>query len=245
MRTPSTALCAVGTCYRSADTCHSLTPRTVIHGQFPATVWAETIDAESEASVNRWCLRIVPKSFTVLPLIGLSGVPLQLSSNYSFFAAAAGIIQVLSGSMQIYHASTREIPNLGFAAYSLTVVPYLFMSIVNLVGAMCEPQYPSMFLVRYCGPNPPESSIDNDEMRLLPLNEVGTEQPSESELWTEPELGGTVGEAYGDLSETTNQSNRYLVSICAPERAKANVYRFRSTVSFWCSRSCRMLLFGE
>lgn len=162
-----------------------------------------------------------------MPLIGASAVPLQLSCNYSFLAAAAGIVQVLSGSMQIYHASGREIPNFGYAAYSLTVVPYLFMSVFNLVGSMCQPQYPTRFLVRYRGPKAPEDPfIDNDEMRLLPLKEVGTEQPVESELWTEPELGGTVGDAYGDLSETTEDTNLFSVSICPRDTTGANIPRF-------------------
>lgn len=189
-------------CYVSADPRHSVTTGTIIHGQFPATVRAQQKDAESEASSKRWVLRQVPESFTVLPLIGQSAVPLELSCNYSFLGAAAGIVQVLSGSLQIYHAWERQIPNLGYAAYSLTIIPYILMSLINLVACMCQPQYPTMFLVRYRGLEAPrETSIDNDEMSLLPLNRMGTDATSEMQLKMEPELAGTVGEAYGDLSD--------------------------------------------
>lgn len=101
------------------------------------------------------------------------------------------------------------------------------MSVFNLVGSMCQPQYPTRFLVRYRGPKAPEEpSIDNDEIPLLPLKEVEIGQPVEFELWTEPELGGTVGEAYGDLSDTaTEYTNKFTVSIFPVCSDGANIHR--------------------
>lgn len=199
-----------------ANTPDRIGSRTVIHGQFPASVWDKTKDGESEARTPRWCLRIVPKSFTVVAPIGPPAVPLQLSCNYSFLTATAGIIQVLSGSMEIYHAWERQIPRFGYAAYSLTVVPYLFMSVINLVGAMCQPQYPAMFLVRYCGPQAPaEVAIgEDDQWHLLLQQKDGTDQSSDTDLLTEPTLGGIVGTAYGDLSDIDdNDSKLFSVSL--------------------------------
>lgn len=214
-----------------------------IHGQFPASVWAKPKDAENGASTPRWCIRIVPKSFTVVPPIGPAAVPLQLSCNYSFLSAVAGIFQVLSGSMALYQASERQIPNFGYAAYSLTVVPYIFMSVVNLVGCMCQPQYPALFLVRYCGPTAPaEISTDDDQVRLLPLREDGTEHPSESLSWEEPELGGAVGTAYGDLAGIADlDTNLFSVGQSTRWCASAKIHSFTITRSSWWSGPRRML----
>lgn len=204
----------------------------MFHGQFSATIWRPRTDDESGPSTNHWVLRTVPKSFTVVPPIGAAAVPLNLSCNYSFVAATAGIAQVLSASWELYHASERQIPNLGYAAYSLTVVPYLVMSLVNLVACMCQPQYPTMFLVRYRGLKAPGEDSFNDDMHLLPLNGDGTEDNAETELSAEPELGGTVGDAYGDLSDTNEDSNLFMVWYAyAYFRAAANINRFTATAS--------------
>lgn len=171
-------------------------------------MWAAAPDEDDEetaVTTPSWCLRVVPKSFTVVALIGPPAVPLQLSCNYKFLTASAGIIQVLSGSMAVYHATERQIPYFGYAAYSLTVVPYILMSIINLVGSMCQPQYPAVFLVRYCGPSAPAGiSSDGEQVQLLPLRSDGVEQ-AVVEGWTEPELGGIVGSAYGDLSANDDE----------------------------------------
>lgn len=216
-------------CTRSnADARVRVKVRTTIHGQFPATVFANGNETESDTeTTDRLCLCTVPASFTVVPPIGPSAVSLHLSSNYSLLAALAGMVQVLSGSIGLYHASERDIPHFGYAAGSLTVIPYLFMSVINLIGRMCVPEYPTMFLVRYGGPiAPAESFAEDDGVRLLPLRDDRTERSFESGSWIEPELGGTVGVAYGDLSNIPDQTPRSrLVCVHAPHTAGANIYR--------------------
>lgn len=197
----------------SANAGDSVPPNATIHGQFPASVWATAEDEESGESTASWSLRIVPKSFMVMAPIGLPAVPLRLSCNYNFLAAAAGIIQVVSGSMALYHASERQIPRFGYAAYSLTVVPYIIMSVANLVGSMCQPQYPAIFLVRYCGPTPPAViSTDSDEVELLPLRSDRVEH-TEGQSWTEPELGGIVGSVYGELASIDDDTALFKVTL--------------------------------
>lgn len=53
------------------------------------------------------------------------------------------------GTSELYQSSLRQLPRFGYAAYSLTVIPYMIMSLVNLVATACEPQYSTMFLLRY------------------------------------------------------------------------------------------------
>lgn len=226
-----------------ADAAGRLDPKSTIHGQFPASVWPNASDAENAVDTPNWCLRIVPKSFTVVPLLEPPAVPLQLSCNYKLLTASAGMIQVLAGSMAIYHASEREIPYLGYAAYSLTVIPYIIMSVVNLVGSMCQPQYPAIFLVRYCGPTPPAvSSTDGDQVHLLPLGNNAAEQSAEAQSWTEPELGGIVGAAYGELSAMQEEDTKlFTVSLSTLPRAAAKIHRFATTYSSLSSAPHRIL----
>ena len=40
-----------------------------------------------------------------------------------------------------------QIQRYGYAAFGLTVAPYLLMSIVNLLGTMLTPDYPCLYLV--------------------------------------------------------------------------------------------------
>lgn len=122
----------------------------------------------------------MPKSFTVAPLSDTGFTPLTLSCNYSIPKAIVAILQVVYG--------TTELPKFGYAAYSLTVIPYLIMSLVNLVAAACEPQYPTMFLVRYGGISTIDQAASQD----------GEAPPAVSDL-PEELVQGAVGEAYGSL----------------------------------------------
>ncbi len=57
------------------------------------------------------------------------------------------IIQTLFAIFSLYEATGDQIHQLGYAAFGLTVAPYLLMSLVNVLsGAFC-PEYPSLFLV--------------------------------------------------------------------------------------------------
>lgn len=219
----------------------------MIHGQFPVTVWEGADDAENDTGdPDRLCLYRVPLAFKVVPLIGSSAVKQQLSSNFSAITALAGIFQVLFGSIEIYHAWNRQIPHFGYAAYSLTVVPYLLMSVINLVSRTLVPEYPTMFLVRYGGLKPPaEINTEDDGASLLPLKEAETERSSDNLSWTEPELSGTVGVVYGDLRAPSSRydlSRSQLVDILGLylHRARANYSRFTILYYFW-SQWCRML----
>ena len=56
---------------------------------------------------------------------------------------------MLYGSWELYLARGRQFDRYGYAASSLTVVPYIAMSILNLLAAIVEPQYPCVFLVKH------------------------------------------------------------------------------------------------
>lgn len=156
----------------------------------------------------------VPQSFTVNPPKDSGGMPFRPAYNYSILKGVAGIIQILSGSFGLYRVSQRQLSKFGYASYSFTVVPYVLMSLINLVATLCEPQYPSMFLVMYPGFEPPPPVDD-----ILPIPAV---RPQSSDVIaivkSEPSAGpatasdpleaqviGAVGEAFGDLTQLDAQ----------------------------------------
>lgn len=75
----------------------------------------------------------------------------NLASNYSFVKIFAAILQILNGSFELYKARGDQVERFGYASYSLTVIPYVLMSLLNLLASLTVPQYPSMFLVYYRG----------------------------------------------------------------------------------------------
>lgn len=135
----------------------------VVHGQYPVRgrkrpQWMAKLGfpgapdtISNDPITQKYSLARVPGSFTVRPLQESGTSQLQLSSNYSILKPVAALIQVIYGSFEIYRASRQQLGKFGYAAYSLSVIPYIIMSVVNLLASMCEPQYPSMFLVYYRG----------------------------------------------------------------------------------------------
>lgn len=92
------------------------------------------------------CLVSVPHYYTVAPVI-TGGGDCDIGSNYSVVKIVAAIAQIVYGSVQLYQTSGKQIEKFGYAAYQLTIIPYIIMSLINLLAALCEPEFPAMLLV--------------------------------------------------------------------------------------------------
>lgn len=57
------------------------------------------------------------------------------------------LAQAVAGGVAIYRARGNQIKQYGYGAFGLSVVPYVFMSVVNLTALLLGPEYPSMYLV--------------------------------------------------------------------------------------------------
>lgn len=92
----------------------------------------------------------VPRNLEITPFINpeTKSQP-KLSCNYNIPKAIVAIIQIGNGGYELYKGSGGQIQRFGYAAYSLTVIPYILLSFVNLLATLCQPQYPAMFLVEY------------------------------------------------------------------------------------------------
>ena len=84
----------------------------------------------------------------------------KLSYNFAVLKAVAAILQILFATYNygLYEAGKGQIEYYGYASYIFTVVPYAFMSVINLIAALCSPEFPTMYLLRY----EPKSNWDCD-----------------------------------------------------------------------------------
>ncbi len=71
----------------------------------------------------------------------------QLSSSHNLAKGLVAVFQACYASFTLYQARGDQIQRYGYAAFGLTVTPYLIMSIVNLLSNVVTPDYPTMYLV--------------------------------------------------------------------------------------------------
>ena len=72
---------------------------------------------------------------------------IKLSSNFNIPKALIAIFQFIYASVTLYKTKGDQIERYGFAAFGLTVIPYLIMTLVNLIGNVITPEYPKVYLV--------------------------------------------------------------------------------------------------
>ncbi|KAH8152275.1 uncharacterized protein LAJ45_03701 [Morchella importuna] len=108
----------------------------------------------------------VPTSYDVTPdLKNMSGEfgisDIDIACNYSVFKPLAAIAQICYGSFELYQGRGDQMSHFGYAAYSLTILPYVFMSFLNLIAALCQPEYPYLYMEQVQGPRTLEGPQEN------------------------------------------------------------------------------------
>ncbi|KAI2473840.1 hypothetical protein F4781DRAFT_427076 [Annulohypoxylon bovei var. microspora] len=71
-----------------------------------------------------------------------------ISASFSTIKAVVAILQTLYASFTLYRTRGDQLTQYGYAAFGLTVTPYLVMSIINLIGNMLTPEYAALYMVR-------------------------------------------------------------------------------------------------
>jgi len=71
-----------------------------------------------------------------------------ISSSYNAPKIIIALVQTVSACVTLYQTRGDQIRRYGYAAYGLTVLPYAMMSVVNLIGSLVMPDYPTLYLVR-------------------------------------------------------------------------------------------------
>lgn len=104
-----------------------------------------------------YCLAIVPRDAT---FIEDQTTPTRaIPFGYNMVQILISLAQLLFAIATIYRSRGDQLDRYGYAAFGLTVIPYAWMSLVNLLGNMIRPQYFSTYLV--------ESAV-MDEARQTP-----------------------------------------------------------------------------
>lgn len=78
------------------------------------------------------------------PKEGSFAIPAHQKSTVKVLFSLA---QAVAGGVSIFRARGDQIQQYGYGAFGLSVVPYVFMSVVNLIGLLLGPEFPSMYLV--------------------------------------------------------------------------------------------------
>ncbi|KAL8744471.1 MAG: hypothetical protein Q9190_003285 [Brigantiaea leucoxantha] len=107
-----------------------------------------------------YCLAYVPMDMKIysrtrfrrrLSFAGVLGVDnapeIKLASTYDIPRILFSLIQTGSAGYALYRARGAQIDRFGCAAFGLTVLPYMVVSVVNLIGSLLTSEYETMYLV--------------------------------------------------------------------------------------------------
>src|SRR6185436_6782130 len=61
------------------------------------------------------------------------------------------VLQLLFAISTLYRTRGNQLDVYGYAAFGLTVTPYAWMTLINLLGNLLCPQYDTMFIVESSG----------------------------------------------------------------------------------------------
>ena len=94
-----------------------------------------------------------------------------ISNNYSILKIAISIGQLLYAvATTLYATRGGQITLFGYAAFGLTVTPYAWMSLVNLLGNASRPDYSTLFLVHTQSLEELQKEIKQDKKSEFPFD---------------------------------------------------------------------------
>lgn len=70
-----------------------------------------------------------------------------ITPSYDLASGLIAIVQIVFACSALYQSRGYQINVYGYAAFGFTVLPYLFMSFVNLIGTCVTPSYSQLYLV--------------------------------------------------------------------------------------------------
>ncbi|KAB5572544.1 hypothetical protein GE09DRAFT_675800 [Coniochaeta sp. 2T2.1] len=84
---------------------------------------------------------------TATPRTAESTRDIRLAYTYNIPKILVAAFQAVWGSITLYKARGDRLERYGYAAFGLSVAPYVFMSLVNIATSLVTPDYPVMYLV--------------------------------------------------------------------------------------------------
>lgn len=95
-----------------------------------------------------YTLAVLPSNTHIEPDFAGAHGEIQISFSYNVIQAVISVVQVFFASFTLYRSRGDQLKQYGYAAFGLTVIPYIIMSIFNLFGNVLNPDYPTLYLVR-------------------------------------------------------------------------------------------------
>lgn len=71
----------------------------------------------------------------------------RVASTHDIPRIMFSLIQTISGGYSLYKARGSQIDRYGYAAFGLTVLPYMIVSIINFVGSLLSAEYETIYMV--------------------------------------------------------------------------------------------------
>lgn len=88
------------------------------------------------------------RTLSVSRLLGMDHTPdIKLASTHDVPRILFSLLQTISGGYALFKARGSQIERFGFAAFGLTVLPYMMVSIVNLIGSLLTSEYEAIYMV--------------------------------------------------------------------------------------------------
>ena len=73
---------------------------------------------------------------------------IQISRSTGLLKIATSVVQLIMSCVTIYRTRGSQLERYGYAAFGLSVFPYAFMSLVNLISIAIVGDYPSLYVMR-------------------------------------------------------------------------------------------------
>ncbi|PMD19655.1 hypothetical protein NA56DRAFT_690277 [Hyaloscypha hepaticicola] len=92
----------------------------------------------------------VPTDAVIAPLEQIPGaeqVSMELSTSNSLIKTCLAMLQTGYAAYSVYKARGDQIAVYGYAAFGLTVIPYIMMSVLNLVAQLVSDDYPMLYMI--------------------------------------------------------------------------------------------------
>ncbi|KAF8245883.1 hypothetical protein K440DRAFT_467240, partial [Wilcoxina mikolae CBS 423.85] len=97
---------------------------------------------------DSYALGVVPKEAACIPQgDGLGSRELQLATQYNVLKILAAMFQTIFASVTLYRARGDQLERYGYAAFGLTVIPFIVMSLINLTAHLAAPTYSTLFML--------------------------------------------------------------------------------------------------
>jgi hypothetical protein len=136
---------------------------------------------------------------------------IPISDSQNIAKVAISLLQVVYTGFTLYRARGDQIDRFGYAAFGLTVLPYLIMSATNLLAAILTPDYSMLYLVRT--PELNEAGItvfDGSVGCICPQN------PAQTNTTFRPSRNGRAVRVEADGQTRTFHNQRMLTKLWVP-----------------------------